>query len=60
MKEQVNSGVSHPKVIIDKSLERYRGRVLFPEQLRKVNDILAKSLPPKGLLPPSTSSDQKF
>jgi hypothetical protein len=36
-----------PIVPIDKKLEKYRGKVLFPEKLAKANDILAKSALPK-------------
>jgi len=32
-----------PVIPIDKSLEKYRGKVLFPEKLEKANKILAKS-----------------
>jgi hypothetical protein len=29
-----------PIVIIDKSLEKYKGQVLFPEKLAKANEVL--------------------
>jgi len=29
-----------PIVIIDKSLEKYKGEVLFPEKLAKANEVL--------------------
>lgn len=32
-----------PIIPIDKSLEKYRGKVLFPEKLEKANAILAKA-----------------
>lgn len=32
-----------PVIVIDKSLNKLRGREFFPEKLKKVNDILAKS-----------------
>ncbi len=36
-----------PIIPIDKQLEKYRGKVLFPEKLAKANEILAKSGLPK-------------
>lgn len=36
-----------PIVPIDKRLEKYRGKVLFPEKLAKANEILAKAPIPK-------------
>ena len=36
-----------PIVPIDKGLEKYRGKILFPEKLAKANEILAKSGVPK-------------
>jgi hypothetical protein len=36
-----------PIIPIDKSLEKYRGMVLFPEKLEKANEILSKSKLPK-------------
>jgi hypothetical protein len=32
-----------PAIVIDKKLEEYRGKVLFPEKLAKANAILEKS-----------------
>ncbi|MCF2500325.1 hypothetical protein [Dyadobacter chenhuakuii] len=32
-----------PIIIIDKSLNELKGKEFFPEKLKKVNDILAKS-----------------
>ena len=32
-----------PIVKIDKKLERFRGKVLFPEKLAKANEILSKA-----------------
>jgi hypothetical protein len=40
--------ISDVEVTIDKSLERYRGKVLFSEKLRKINEILAKEVPPQN------------
>ena len=31
-----------PIVVIDKSLERYKGKILFPEKLAKANAALKK------------------
>jgi len=36
-----------PIIPIDKSLEKYRGQVLFPKKLKKANEILSKSDLPK-------------
>ncbi len=36
-----------PIIPIDKKLEKYRGKVLFPEKLAKANEILSKSKLPK-------------
>ncbi len=36
-----------PIIPIDKRLEKYRGKVLFPEKLAKANEIIAKSGIPK-------------
>lgn len=36
-----------PIIPIDKSLEKYRGKVLFPEKLERANEILAKSKLPQ-------------
>ncbi|MBK8808162.1 MAG: hypothetical protein IPO21_16665 [Bacteroidales bacterium] len=38
-----------PIVKIDKKLERFRGRTLFPEKLQKTNEILARVGLPKGV-----------
>lgn len=34
-------------VIIDKSLEQYKGKVLFPEKLAKANEVLKRIGLPK-------------
>lgn len=36
-----------PIVTIDKSLEQYKGKVLFPEKLAKANDVLKRIGLPK-------------
>ncbi len=36
-----------PIVIIDKSLEKYKGKNLFPEKLAKANEVLKKIGLPK-------------
>ncbi len=36
-----------PIVKIDKHLERFRGKVLFPKKLKKANEILARVGLPK-------------
>ena len=36
-----------PIVIIDKSLEKYVGKVLFPEKLAKANEVLKRIGLPK-------------
>jgi hypothetical protein len=37
-----------PVIIIDKRLERFKGRTLFPEKLAKANEILSRVGLPKG------------
>jgi hypothetical protein len=32
-----------PTIIIDNSLEKFKGRNLFPEKLKKANEILAQA-----------------
>lgn len=32
-----------PIIILDKKLEKFRGKVLFPKKLEKANQILSKS-----------------
>jgi len=39
-----------PIIKIDKRLERFRGRILFPEKLAKANEILSRVGLPKELL----------
>ncbi|MEO6283511.1 MAG: hypothetical protein ABIN80_04395 [Dyadobacter sp.] len=41
MKELSNSKV--PAIVFDKKLDKFRGKVLFPEKLEKANEILSKS-----------------
>ena len=36
-----------PIIVFDKKLEELRGKVLFPEKLKKANEILAKTGIPK-------------
>lgn len=36
-----------PIIVIDKKLEQFRGKVLFPEKLKKANEIMAKAGLPK-------------
>lgn len=36
-----------PIVVIDKSLEKYKGKNLFPEKLAKANDVLKRVGLPK-------------
>ena len=37
-----------PIIVFDKKLESLKGKVLFPEKLKKANEILAKAGLPKG------------
>ncbi len=39
-----------PIIVFDKKLEELKGRVLFPEKLKKANEILAKVGLPKVAL----------
>jgi hypothetical protein len=36
-----------PIIVFDKKLEELKGKVLFPEKLKKANEILAKAGLPK-------------
>jgi hypothetical protein len=36
-----------PIVVIDKSLEKYKGKILFPEKLAKANEVLKRIGVPK-------------
>jgi hypothetical protein len=36
-----------PIIVLDKRLEKFRGKVLFPEKLKRANVILAKTGLPK-------------
>jgi hypothetical protein len=36
-----------PIIVFDKKLEEFRGKVLFPEKLKRANEILAKAGLPK-------------
>lgn len=51
MKLQKLNQTKVPIVKIDKKLERFRGKVLFPDKLKRANEILAKvglpELPPE-------------
>jgi hypothetical protein len=39
-----------PVVIIDKALDKYDGKVLFPEKLAKANEVLKKTGPIKFII----------
>jgi hypothetical protein len=39
-----------PIIVFDKKLEELKGKVLFPEKLKKANEILAKAGLPKVAL----------
>ena len=41
-REQLNQA-KVPIIVFDKKLEALRGKTLFPEKLRKANEILAKT-----------------
>lgn len=36
-----------PIVVIDKSLEKFKGKILFPEKLEKANEVLKRIGVPK-------------
>lgn len=40
--EQLNSS-KIPVIVIDKRLEQFRDKVLFPEKVEKANEILSKA-----------------
>lgn len=56
--EQLNKSKT-PIVRIDKSLEKLRGKNLFPEKLAKANEVLAKVGLPKTKSVSKTSLLQK-
>jgi hypothetical protein len=39
-----------PIIVFDKKLEEFKGKVLFPEKLKRANEILAKAGLPKVTL----------
>ena len=39
-----------PIIVFDKKLEEFRGKVLFPEKLKRANEILAKAGLPKVVI----------
>ena len=39
-----------PIIVFDKKLEELKGKILFPEKLKKANEILAKAGLPKVAL----------
>jgi hypothetical protein len=53
-KEELNQ-TKTPIVIIDKTLEQYKGKNLFPEKLAKANEVLKKAGLPK-LTPKSNTT----
>ena len=42
MKKEDSSNIKLPKIVIDKKLERFKGKTLFPEKLARANEIIAK------------------
>jgi hypothetical protein len=48
--EQLNES-KVPIIVFDKKLEKLRGKVLFPEKVKKTNEILSKTGLPKINLP---------
>jgi len=44
--EQINNS-KLPIIVFDKKLEQFRGKTLFPEKLKKANEILEKVGLPK-------------
>ena len=43
MKTNQFDSIRHPKVRIDKSLDKYKGVILFPEKLEKAKALIAKA-----------------
>lgn len=39
-----------PIIVFDKKLEELKGKVLFPEKLKRANEILAKAGLPKDVI----------
>ncbi len=44
--EQLNQS-KVPIIVFDKKLEKLKGKILFPEKVKKANEILAKTGIPK-------------
>ena len=44
--EQLNQS-KVPMIVLDRKLKQLRGKVLFPEKVKKVNEIIAKTELPK-------------
>ncbi len=42
MKKEDSNNIKLPKIVIDKKLERFKGKTLFPEKLARANEIIAK------------------
>ncbi len=47
---KVKTTIKKLKVSIDKSLNQYENKVLFPEKLEKANDMLKNVGLPKGIV----------
>lgn len=48
-KNETNEDYKMPKITVDKSLNKYQGKVIFKETLIKANETLKNVKPPKTL-----------
>ncbi len=49
MKKEENKDVNMPKIKIKKSLEQYKGKVIFPNLVKKANETLKNIKLPEAL-----------
>jgi hypothetical protein len=53
MKNKGLDKIKHPVITIDKSLDKYKGKVIFKEKLEKANKMLKTYGVPKSAQKPS-------
>jgi hypothetical protein len=58
MKNKGLNNIKHPVVTIDKSLDKYNGKVLFKEKLDEANRVLKTYGVPKSAQKPSDKNSQ--
>jgi len=58
MKNEEVNNIETPQVKIDKSLNKYKDVVLFPEKLEKTNEMLRRTELPKELINKDASAEK--